>query len=99
MTATTNHAASSTPAPMGDLNPGECRAEGGPGFILSGGVPPNLWLPEVPVEVFKKSVLDWLELKKHGPRLIANAGDQVPPHAVEDRIEFMRELVERHGRY
>jgi hypothetical protein len=88
-----------TPAPMGDLTPTQCRAEGGPNFILSGGVPPNLWLPEVPVEVFKKSVLDWLELKQHGPRFIANAGDQVPPHAAEDRIEIMRELVEKYGGY
>jgi hypothetical protein len=88
-----------TPAPMGDLSPLECREEGGPGFILSGGVPPTLWLPEVPREAFEKSVLDWLELRRHGPRLIANAGDQVPPHAAEDRIEIMRELVERYGRY
>ncbi len=88
-----------TPAPMGDLSPLECREEGGPGFILSGGVPPTLWLPEVPREAFEKSVLEWLELKRYGPRLIANAGDQVPPHAAEDRIEIMRELVEKHGRY
>lgn len=88
-----------TPAPMGDLSPLACRDEAGPNFILSGGVPPNLWLPEVPLETFKQSVLDWLELKRYGPRLIANAGDQVPPHAVEDRIEIMRDLVEKHGRY
>ena len=88
-----------TPAPMGDLSPLECREEGGPGFILSGGVPPTLWLPEVPREAFEKSVLEWLELKRYGPRFIANAGDQVPPHAAEDRIEIMRELVEKHGRY
>ncbi len=88
-----------TPAPMGDLSPLGCREEGGPDFILSGGVPPTLWLPEVPREAFEKSVLDWLALKRYGPRLIANAGDQVPPHAAEDRIEIMRELVEKHGRY
>jgi hypothetical protein len=87
-----------TPAPMGDLAPLACREEAGPRFILSGGVPPNLWLREAPVEAFKKSVQDWLALKQYGPRLIANAGDQVPPHAAEDRIEIMRELVERHGR-
>ena len=34
-----------------------------------------------------------------GPRLIANAGDQVPPHADEDRIAIMRDLVEQHGRF
>jgi hypothetical protein len=88
-----------TPAPLGDLSPQQCRQEAGPDFILSGGVPPNLWLPDVPLEVFKKSVLDWLELKKQSPRLIANAGDQVPPGADEQRIEIMRDLVEQFGKY
>jgi hypothetical protein len=88
-----------TPAPMGDLSPEACRDEAGPNFILSGGVPPNLWLPQVDLEVFKRAVLDWLDLKRAGPRFIANAGDQVPPHAAEDRIEIMRDLVEQHGRY
>ena len=88
-----------TPAPMGDLSPLECREEGGTSFILSGGVPPTLWLPEVRREAFEKSVLDWLALKRYGPRFIANAGDQVPPHAAEERIEIMRELVERYGLY
>ncbi len=88
-----------TPAPWGDLTPQECRDEAGPDFILSGGIPPNLWLPDVPVEVFRKSVLDWLELRKQSPRLIANAGDQVPPGADEQRIEIMRDLVEQHGKF
>jgi hypothetical protein len=88
-----------TPAPMGDLSPLECRQEAGPDFILSGGVPPNLWLPEADTETFQRAVLEWLDLKRFGPRLIANAGDQVPPHAVEGRIELMRELVEIHGRF
>ena len=35
-----------TPAPMGDLTPAQCRDEAGPDFILSGGVSPDLWLPE-----------------------------------------------------
>jgi hypothetical protein len=84
---------------MGDLTPRECREEAGPDFILSGGIPPNLWLPYVDTETFKKAVLDWLELRKLGPRLIAAAGDQVPPGAVEERIEIARDLVEKHGRY
>jgi len=88
-----------TPTPMGDLTPAECRAEAGPDFILSGGVSPDLWLPDVPVEVFKKKVLEWLDLRHESPRLIANAGDQVPPGAEEDRIRIMRDLVEEHGRY
>ena len=88
-----------TPAPFGDLDPEQCRAEAGTDFILSGGVPPNLWLPDAPVEEFEAAVRRWLELKRYGPRLIAAAGDQVPPGADEDRIFRMRDLVEAHGGY
>ena len=88
-----------TPKPMGDLTAQQCRDAAGKDFILSGGVSPDLWLPETDESVFKKAVLDWLELKKQSPRLIANAGDQVPPGAVEDRIEIMRDLVDEHGKY
>ena len=88
-----------TPLPMGDLTPEQCRAEAGPDFVLSGGVSPDLWLPGVKTEVFKQAVLDWLELKNQSPRLIANAGDQVPPGAVEDRIDLFRDLVAEYGRY
>ena len=88
-----------TPTPMGDLTPDECRREAGPDFILSGGVSPNLWLPHTPVEDFKQAVLAWLELKKYGPRFIANAGDQVPPNAEAERIEILRDLVAAHGKY
>ena len=88
-----------TPVPMGDLTPAECREEAGPDFILSGGVSPELWLPEIPIEQFKAAVTQWLRLKDQGPRLIAAAGDQVPPGAEQDRIEIMRDLVEEHGRF
>ena len=88
-----------TPAPMGDLTAAACREEAGPALILSGGVPPTAWLPNISDEGFKQAVLDWLALRKISPRLVAAAGDQVPPGAPEYRIEMMRELVERHGRY
>jgi hypothetical protein len=88
-----------TPIPMGDLTPEECRAEAGPDFILSGGVSPDLWLSNVSTDDFKAAVIRWLDLGKLSPRLIANAGDQVPPGALEDRIEIMRDLVETHGRF
>lgn len=88
-----------TPAPMGDLTPTQCREEAGPAFILSGGVSPDVWLPNVSVARFTQAVRNWLEMRKVSPRLIAAAGDQVPPGAPEDRIEIMRDLVERHGRY
>ncbi len=88
-----------TPTPMGDMTPEECRQEAGCDMILSGGVSPELWLPNVDVETFKQAAIRWIDLKKQSPRLIANAGDQVPPGAVEDRIEIMRDLVEEYGRY
>jgi len=88
-----------TPPPMGDLTPGECRAEAGPDMVLSGGVSPDLWLPEVELSRFEDAVLQWLDLRVGSPRLIANAGDQVPPGADERRIGIMRDLVERYGRY
>jgi hypothetical protein len=87
-----------TPGPMGDLTPTECRAEAGNSFILSGGVSPNLWLPEVPIGVFEAKVMEWLAQKPATFRFIANAGDQVPPGAEERRITLMRDLVEEHGR-
>ena len=88
-----------TPAPMGDLTPRQCREEAGPDMVLSGGVPPNQWLPGTSDEEFKQAVLDWLEIRKLSPRLVANAGDQVPPGAPEYRIEMMRDLVEQYGRF
>ncbi|MCK4602925.1 MAG: hypothetical protein KAU28_10695, partial [Phycisphaerae bacterium] len=88
-----------TPAPIGDLSPAECRTEAGNDFILSGGVSPDLWLPQTPVEMFKAKVVEWLDQKKQTFRFIAGAGDQVPPGAETDRIAIMRDLVEEHGRY
>jgi hypothetical protein len=44
-------------------------------------------------------VLAWLEIRKASPRLIAAAGDQVPPGTPEYRIEMMRDLVEKFGKY
>lgn len=88
-----------TPTPMGDLTPEECRDEAGNDFILSGGVSPDLWLENASEEAFAQAVIRWLELRKKSPRLFANAGDQVPPCAVESRIDLMRELVEKYGSY
>ena len=88
-----------TPPPMGDITPQQCRDEAGPDMILSGGVSPNVWLPEVDTETFRRAVGDWLELRRRSPRLILAAGDQVPPGAVEDRIEIARDMVEEYGRY
>ncbi|MBN1642031.1 MAG: hypothetical protein JXA09_12420 [Anaerolineae bacterium] len=88
-----------TPAPMGDLTPAQCRAEAGPDMVLSGGVPPDLWEARSSDEAFRQAVIDWLAIRTASPRLVAAAGDQVPPGAPAYRIEMMRELVEQHGRF
>jgi uroporphyrinogen-III decarboxylase len=88
-----------TPAPMGDLTPQQCREEAGPDLILSGGVPPSVWSETASDDDFRRAVGEWLEIRKLSPRLIAAAGDQVPPKTPEHRIEMMRDLVERTGRY
>lgn len=88
-----------TPAPMGDLTPRQCREEAGPALILSGGVPPSVWIEPATDNDFRRAVLEWLELRKFSPRLVAAAGDQVPPGTPEHRIAMMRDLVEKHGRY
>ena len=88
-----------TPSPMGDLTPAEIRAEAGDQLILSGGVAPNLWYEDVPMEVFRQACIDWVELSKQSTALIAAAGDQVPPGAEESRIDVYREVVEEYGYY
>jgi uroporphyrinogen-III decarboxylase len=88
-----------TPAPMGDLTARECREEAGHDLILSGGVPPSVWIEPASDDDFRRAVLDWLELRTLSARLIAAAGDQVPPGAPEHRIRMMRDLVEEFGRF
>lgn len=88
-----------TPAPMGDLTPLQCRQEAGNDYILSGGPAPNLWLEDTSVEKFKTAAREWIDLKNYSPRLIANAGDQVPPNASEKRIAIYRDMIERYGWY
>lgn len=84
-----------TPAPMGDLTPEECREQAGPQLILSGGVPPPAWIEPASDDDFRDAVHDWLAIRSQSPRLVAAAGDQVPPGALEHRIAIMREMVEQ----
>lgn len=53
-----------TPTPSGDLTPEQCRAEAGPDLVLSGGVPPAVWLESYTDDEFRRSVLDWLGIRK-----------------------------------
>ncbi|MCX7705559.1 MAG: hypothetical protein N2115_04795 [bacterium] len=88
-----------TPKPSGDLNPMQCRDEAGDDFILSGGISPCLWLPEADLKEFKNAIIEWLETKERSFRIMAAAGDQVPPGSEEKRIILMKEMVDYYGKF
>lgn len=90
-----NGADAATPAPWGDLTPAECRAEAGPDYILSGGVPPGSFHAGVPLAVFDAQVEAWLELRHASSALIIAPGDQLPPDGEIDRVTRMVELAAR----
>ena len=75
-----------TPAPFGDLSPEECRQEAGPKLVLSGGVPPDSFRPEVPLSVLDEQIEAWLNLRQESPALIIAPGDQLPPDGQLDRV-------------
>ena len=78
-----------TPAPWGDLSPAECRAEAGPRYVLSGGVPPDSFNSKVPLRTFDEHVEAWLALRKDSPALIIAPGDQLPPDGALERVTRM----------
>ena len=75
-----------TPAPWGDLTPAECRAEAGPGYLISGGVPPGSFSPDVSMDIFDAQVDAWLALRHQSPALIIAPGDQLPPDGDLNRV-------------
>jgi hypothetical protein len=84
-----------TPAPWGDLTPAQCRAEAGPNYILSGGVPPSSFNSNVPLRVFDEQVEAWLALRDQSPALIIAPGDQLPPDGDLSRVARMVEMANR----
>jgi hypothetical protein len=75
-----------TPAPWGDLTPRQCRDEAGPKLVLSGGLPPSSFSPDVPLKVFDEQVDAWLDLRHQSPALMIAPGDQLPPDGELDRV-------------
>ncbi len=84
-----------TPAPWGDLAPAECRAEAGPNYILSGGVPPGSFHASVPLRVFDAQVEAWLALRHTSSALIIAPGDQLPPDGEIERVTRMVKMATR----
>ncbi len=78
-----------TPAPWGDITPAQCREEAGPKFVLSGGVPPDVFRSQVPLDVFDQRVEAWLDLSRSSSALIIAPGDQLSPNGELDRVTRM----------
>ena len=78
-----------TPAPWGDLSPQACRDEAGPNMVLSGGVPPGSFRPDVPLSVLDQQIEAWLDLRRRSPALIIAPGDQLPPDGEIERVHRM----------
>ncbi|NLF09662.1 MAG: hypothetical protein GX594_17025 [Pirellulaceae bacterium] len=83
-----------TPAPWGDLTPQECRDEAGPKYVLSGGLPPSSFSPDVPLKVLDKQIETWLELRHQSPALMIAPGDQLPPDGDLERVTRMVQAAE-----
>ena len=75
-----------TPAPWGDLTPQQCRDEAGDNLVLSGGVPPGSFRPDVPLRVLDEQIEAWLSLRQRSPALIIAPGDQLPPDGDLERV-------------
>jgi uroporphyrinogen-III decarboxylase len=78
-----------TPAPWGDLTPAQCRAEAGTKLVLSGGVPPDSFVSDVPLHLFDEQVQAWLDLRRQSPALVIAPGDCLPPNGELDRVTRM----------
>jgi len=80
-----------TPAPWGDLSPEQCRDEAGDDLVLSGGIPPDSFRPQVPLGVLDEQIEAWLDLRRRSPALIIAPADQLPP---DGRLERVNRLVQ-----
>ena len=89
-----------TPAPMGDLRPPrQCREEAGPDLILSGGVPPSVWIEPATDEDFRTGCRELAGDSQAEFEADSGGGRPGPPKTPEHRIEMMHDLVERTGYY
>lgn len=84
-----------SPAPWGDITPAQCRAEAGPDYILSAGVPPGSFKADYPLRDFEAQVEAWLDLRHQSSALIIAPGDQLPPNGDIDRVTRMVAMAAR----
>lgn len=82
-----------TPAPWGDITGQQCRDETGDRFVLSGGVPPNLFHAAIPLSTFDQGVEEWLALADRSSAIIVAPGDQLSPDGELDRVRRMVEMA------
>jgi len=89
-----------TPHPVGDLAiQGWAGVAKNPSTILWGGIPGPYFTPHVDDAEFDRHVREVLEVMRSSPRYVLGVADQVPPDALERRVQRVHELVELYGTY
>jgi hypothetical protein len=89
-----------TPEPVGDLPVEQWAARAdNPGTILWGGVPGVYFTSKVSDREFDRHVRAVLHVMRSHPRYVLGVADQVPPDALEYRVRWVGELVEKYGGY
>lgn len=86
-----------TPAPVGDVSPGELRSVTGDKIILWGGIPGALFSPAHTDSEFEEYVRRYIETAASDGRMILGVGDQVPPEADLERVKIVSHLCETYG--
>ena len=76
----------------GAIEPAKRRAEAGPEYILSEGIPPSSFSARVPICVFKDNFNTWVELHHQSSALLIAPVDQLLP---DGEIDRMRRMVQK----
>jgi hypothetical protein len=89
-----------TPEPVGDLAVEDwaSRADN-PRTILWGGLPGIYFTSKVSDEEFDRHVRQVLQVMRTQHRYVLGVADQVPPDALEYRVQRVGSLVDKYGRY
>jgi len=88
-----------TPKPVTSIDIPATRALWGDRVTMWGGIPFSILTPEFSDDEFRTYVRDLYRAVAPGDRFILGFGDNVPPEALFDRVEWLAEYHAEHGAY
>ena len=83
-----------TPAPVGDIQPEDLRAEVGEGFVICGAMPGALFSPQYSEEFFDEYLRRIAPIVKPGSGFMLGVADQVPPDGILSRMAKVRAMID-----